>query len=113
MGIQILRDFQAMSDRYAYDFGKCTYEKGWAQVDTSQDASYFGTWANPERRQIFNYCEGDLCLTSCDTDEDFVKAIRETADWNKERGYWLGIDAMTTPVLLEKFHALGLGDLLH
>ena len=28
-----------------YEFGLCSYEKGWAQVDTAQDASYFGTWA--------------------------------------------------------------------
>ena len=39
------------TDRYVYDFSVCTYEKGWAQIDTRQDASYYGTWTNPERRR--------------------------------------------------------------
>lgn len=114
MAIELIRSF-APADRYLYDFKVLTYAKGWAQVDTRQDASYYGTWTNPEMRQIFNYCEGDLCLTKCDTDEDYVKAIRETATWNKERGYWLGIDpgfGDDTP-MYQRFVSLGLADLLH
>ena len=42
-------------DRYTYDFGLCSYENGWAQVDTAQDASYFGTWANPTRLMILSF----------------------------------------------------------
>ena len=38
--MKITREF-APADRYVYDFGLCSYEKGWAQVDTAQDASYF------------------------------------------------------------------------
>ena len=49
-------------DRYTYDFGLCSFENGWAQIDTAQDASYFGTWANPTRLMIFSYCEGDTTL---------------------------------------------------
>ncbi len=30
--------FQAMSDRYKFDFKLCTPAKGWAQLDTRQDA---------------------------------------------------------------------------
>lgn len=26
-------------DRWTKDFGSCSYEKGWAQVDAAQDAS--------------------------------------------------------------------------
>ncbi len=40
--MKITREF-APADRYTYDFGLCSYENGWAQVDTAQDASYFGT----------------------------------------------------------------------
>ena len=53
--MKITREFAA-ADRYTYDFGLCSYENGWAQVDTAQDASYFGTWANPTRLMIFSYC---------------------------------------------------------
>jgi hypothetical protein len=45
-------------NRYLYDFRVCTYEKGWAQIDTRQDAAYYGSWTNPVRREIFTYCEG-------------------------------------------------------
>ena len=41
--MKIAREF-CPGDRYTYDFGLCSFEKGWAQVDTAQDASYFGTW---------------------------------------------------------------------
>lgn len=110
MPVTIKRGFEIMSDRYKYDFGVMTYGNGWAQVDTTQDASYYGTWTNPERREIFNYCEGDTCLTVCDTDAEYVQALREMAEWNKERGYWIGVEAHTLRSPLE---ALGLVDLLH
>ena len=46
--MKITREF-CPGDRYVYDFGLCRYEKGWAQIDTAQDASFFGTWADPTR----------------------------------------------------------------
>lgn len=99
--------------RYAFDFNLCSASNGWAQVDTTQDASYYGTWANPERRQIVNYCEGDVTITHCDTDKDFAQAVKECADWNKERGYWKGIDGMCDERIVARFTELGLGELLH
>lgn len=102
------------ADRYKFDFKSCSYANGWAQIDTTQDASYYGTWTSPERRQIFNYCEGDTYLTTADTDAEYVEAVRETAAWNKERGYWLGIDAgFDDRPLYARFVELGLADLLH
>ena len=64
--MKITREF-ASADRYVYDFGFCSYEKCWAQVDTAQDASYFGTWANPARLVIFNYCEGDTTVKEAES----------------------------------------------
>jgi len=101
------------ADRYVYDFGACSYSKGWAQVDTTQDASYYGTWTNPERREIFTYCEGDTTLTRCDTDAEYAEAVRATAAWNKASGYWKGIDPGLGEEMRERFVALGLADLLH
>ncbi len=109
----ITRGFEAMSDRYKYDFRLCTAAKGWAQLDTRQDASYYGNWINPLTRQLMSYCEGDLTLTECDDDEDFVKTVRECANWHKEHDYFLGIDGMCRPEIIEAFTRLGLGDLLH
>ena len=44
--MKITREF-CLGDRFFYDFGLCSYDKGWTQVDTAQDASYFSTRANP------------------------------------------------------------------
>ena len=34
------------SDRYTFDYDICSYKKGFAQIDTTEDASYFGNWVN-------------------------------------------------------------------
>jgi hypothetical protein len=114
MAITLKRGSDFMGERYKYDFRVLTYQKGWAQIDTKQDASYYGTWTNPERRELFSYCEGDTCLTKCDTDTDYVQAIRECAEWNKSAGYWIGIDpGYGTGQMRDLFVNLGLEDLLH
>lgn len=113
--VTVQRGFEVMSDRYKYDFRLLTYDRGWAQVDTRQDASYYGTWTNPTTLEIFNYCEGDTTLTKCETDTEYVGELRKTADWNKEAGYWLGIDpgGAHCQVFTARFTALGMADLLH
>jgi len=103
----------APADRYTYDFGACTYARGWAQIDTRQDASYYGTWTNPTTREIFTYCEGDTTLVRCADDTEYVAEVRAVADWNKGAGYWLGIDPGSGDDMRQRFVALGLGDLLH
>ena len=40
-------DFMENIERYHFDFGECSACNGYAQVDTSQDAPYFGIWTNP------------------------------------------------------------------
>lgn len=110
----ITRGFECMSDRYEYDFRLCTYERGWAQIDTTQDASYYGTWCNPTTFELMNYCEGDLTHTQCDDVEDFKAEVRKCAEWNKERGYWLGIDpGFREQPMFARFVELGLDDLFH
>lgn len=107
------RSFQP-SSRYRFDTGLCSYAKGYAQIDTKQDASYFGTWCSPTERTIVCYCEGDVTIERADTDEEFIAAIRACAAWNDQQGYGpLQIDALASPQLAERFQALGLADLLH
>jgi len=101
-------------DRYAYDFEVCSIEKGWAQVDTSQDAFYFGTWANPETLKIVNYCEGDVTMQTADSADEFEDALRYLKAWNEEHGWTFhGIDPGLGETIRARFEALGLGDLLH
>ncbi len=85
--MKITRDFRPLTDRYAFDTGPCSYANGFAQIDTRQDASYYGTWCSPVARTIVSFCEGDVTTTVCETDAEFVEQLREAARWNDEAGY--------------------------
>jgi hypothetical protein len=103
--------------RYHFDMGACSIGAGFAQVDTRQDAPYFGQWINPFTREIVSYCEGDVTRQICETDAEFVQAVRELEAWTNEHGYGpLGIDpgvSGRSQGLINQFQALGLGELLH
>src|SRR5678809_1577262 len=102
------------ADRYLYDFKLCTIEKGWAQIDTSQDASYFGQWVNPLKREIFAYIEGDLVLTKVDSYQELQAEIAEMQRWNEEQGHrFIGIDPGFSPQLRQELSDAGLGGYLH
>lgn len=102
------------SDRYAYDFGPCTYANGFAQIDTKQDASYFGTWVSPARRMIVNYCEGDVTIHVAETGQELVEGLREIDEWNVAHGYGRArIDPGLNPAFRQEFVALGAGEFLH
>jgi hypothetical protein len=104
----------APGDRYVYDFRLCTTDKGWAQVDTSQDASYFGTWINPSSRKILCSCEGDVTVTSTDTDAELAEEIAEMKQWNVENGHrFLGIDPGFNENLKQALITAGLAEYLH
>lgn len=111
--MKITREF-CPGDRYVYDFGLCSYEKGWAQVDTAQDASYFGTWANPVRLMIFSYCEGDTTLKEAGSPEEFAAELRELDNWNRSNGYGPArIDPGFEISMKLAFERLGLNAMLH
>ena len=112
--MKITRDFRPLSDSYSFDCGPCSYANGFAQIDTRQDASYYGTWCSPSKRTIVNFCESDVTTTVCETDEEFVRQVGELAAWNDESGYGpMKIDAVSHDALREAFETLGLADLLH
>lgn len=103
--------FDPLTDRYAFD--RCfTPDRGYAQIDTSQDAAYFGTWASPSERKIITYAEGDVTYQTAENDQEFAEAIRSLWEWNRERGFLFGIDPGGSGKLVEEFKALGLGELL-
>ncbi len=101
------------ADRYLFDFRLCRVSDGWAQIDTSQDASYYGQWANPFTLEIVSYVEGDVYRNTAESPEEFVAELRSIKAWTIERGHrFIGID----PGLLEqpkkRLVELGLGDLM-
>ena len=112
--MQITRDFRPFSDRYAFDTGPCSYANGFAQIDTKQDASYYGSWCSLSARTIVCFCEGDVTTTVCETDDEFIAQIREMARWNDEAEHGpMKIDAVFHNEMRQAFEQLGLADLLH
>ncbi len=105
------RSHRMLSDRYAFDCGECSPDKGFAQFDTREDANYYGQWVNPHVLKFVSYAEGDVTRQTCETDEEFVGLVRQAADFHGDR--FLGIDPGFDEHLVERFEALGLGDLLH
>lgn len=113
MSINTTHEF-CPADRYIYDFGICSTKNGFAQIDTEQDASYYGNWCNPFKRVAFSYVEGDCYTTVCDTDEDFVTHLRSIAKWNTDQGFEpIFLDPGFNEELKAKLAELGLDDLLY
>ena len=71
-------DFRPLSDRYEFDCGPCSCAKGFAPVDTRQDAPYYGIGCSPTERTIVSFCEGDVTTTVCETDDGFVAELRDS-----------------------------------
>jgi len=111
------KEYFKSTERYEFDWGMCSISEGFAQVDTWQDASYFGMWANPETLTIVCYCEGDVSITTAETPQEFVEEILKIKTWSNENADngFKGIDTGWTennPIEM-KFKALGLGELVH
>ena len=91
--------------RYFFD-SELGSRDGWAQVDTNQDASYYGTWTNARNRTTVSYCEGDVTIERYTTNAEYIQSIRELAAWEPFKA----IDAYR---IEDDFRRLGLDDLLH
>ena len=111
-GIKIERSFLD-ADRYVFDFKYCSYRKGWAQVDTQQDAWYYGQWLNPSTLEYVMYCEGDVTRAKADNPEAFAAYVRQAAEYSIRAGYGYNIDGMCDDTIIAAVATLGLGDLLH
>ena len=113
MAVSIEHDFTIDGSRYQYDNG---LPRDFAQLDTSQDASYYGNWASAKRLILFSYCEGDCTTTKCDTPEEFRQELKKFQDFCARVGYkFHGIDPgwIHTPEILQPWEAVGLSHLIH
>lgn len=107
------RSFES-ADRYIFDYKLCTTGKGFAQVDTQQDAWYYGTWANPFKLQIVSYVEGDIIIQTADNEKEFVEEMQKIKAWNNENGWkFYGIDPGFNEELEKRFIEIGLSELLY
>jgi len=53
---------------------------GFAQVDTEQDASYHGIWANPFKLITISYVEGDVYTNTADNTQAIFPIKRKDDD---------------------------------
>jgi len=97
-------------DRYYFDFKACHFSRGYAQIDTDQDACYYGMWTNPTKRVTIEYCEGDVSTQTYETDAEYTASLKWLAE---EFGAFKGIDPACRADLIDAFEALGVSDLLH
>ena len=100
------------SDRYQYDMKL----KGFAQIDTTEDAPYYGIWVSPTKRMIVSYTEGDVSFFWSDNGPEFHEEVRSLIDWLGER--FKGIDPgwpglKSTEQIIEGFRFYGLQRFLH
>ena len=112
MAVKKLHEFHP-ADRYLFDFNICSLEKGYSQVDTSLDASYYGTWANSVTFKILNYCEGDVYITRCETLAEFIAEMYALKAWHDSQGNKFGIDPGLNPERIKQWENIGLKELLH
>ena len=107
-------DFIEGIERYHFDFGECSHHLGYAQVDTSQDAPYFGIWTNPQTLITVSYIEGDVYRNTAENVSEYVEFIRKMKSEYEAMGTKiLGIDPMLDTEIENRIKEIGLGDLLH
>jgi len=82
--------FLLEADRYIFDFNLDS--QIWEQFDTDSDAWYFGTWLNKSELRIFQYAEGDLCFTQCDTAEGYDREIAALCAFHEASPAYVVID---------------------
>ena len=99
-------------DRYHFDFGVCTYPKGWAQIDTRQDASYFGQWVQPWKRRVMSYIEGDVRFLEFDSDQELADHLRAIAGFDGGAKIDAGGRARRNE-FVHRLTELGLAELIH
>jgi hypothetical protein len=90
--------------------------KDFAQLDTSEDASYYGNWASAKRLVLVSYCEGDCTTTKCETIEEFKQQIESFQAFSNSGGRkFKGIDPGWSPTedLIKSWRDCGLAHLLY
>lgn len=101
-------------DRYQFDW--TLLDKGFFQVDSSEDASYYGHWLNPIRKILIAFIEGDLTITKYENNDEMIEDLGNLNDYQLrqsegERG--IKIDTGFKDENKDIFRSIGLGKYLY
>lgn len=58
------------TDRYIFDHSLMSF--GYSQLDSTQDASWYGNWVNPHRLRWVEFAEGDITQTTFEDTSEFI-----------------------------------------
>lgn len=64
-----------IADANRYQFDGNLIGQGYAQIDSEQDAWYFGTWLHPKKLHMITYAEGDVIAHQFESAEEFIGFI--------------------------------------
>lgn len=103
------------ADRYRFDFRECSPTNGFAQVDTSQDAWYFGSWLNPTALKYVEYIEGDVTRIQFESTEEMREYVESLHEWNKKMfgNKGVKIDPLLNAQIEKGLRAAGLESFMH
>jgi hypothetical protein len=101
--------FISQLDRYYFDNIECSYKKGWAQLDTTQDAHYFGMWINPIKLRVMSYMEGDVVENQFESIDELTQYL---TDMNRN-GEYVHIDPGLNSEFEQLFITLELDQFFH
>lgn len=107
--MKVQHEFLEDATRYDFDRALCSFAQGWAQFDTTQDASYYGCWINPTQRKFVQYAEGDLDTYTFENDAEMHLFV----EGQKQGGRFKAIDPGLGTVLASECIAHGLGPYMH
>ena len=100
------------ASRYLFD-GTFLPSMGWSQIDTDQDAWYFGQWANPLTLSYSSYVEGDTYDARSEDEQEFVEFMKSIRSWSIESGHGFKIDPMGNEAVKQRWIDLGFKEDLH
>ncbi len=66
------------ADRYMFD--ETLTRRGYHQLDSEQDASYFGTWFKPEDLEMIEFAEGDVTTIKFESSAEFIGQVLAKKD---------------------------------
>lgn len=86
-------EFRPDLNRYYFDNGECNpVHTDFCQIDTWQDASYFGIWADPVGLQVVKFIESEVYRNEFDSEEAFAEEVRSVLEHNRQDGGHASVD---------------------
>jgi hypothetical protein len=86
-------EFRPDLNRYFFDNSECNPARtNFCQIDTWQDASYFGIWADPVGLRVVKFIESEVYRHEFDSEAAFREKVQSILEHNRDGGGHASID---------------------